>query len=131
MLAIDHVVEVTALLVPEPGVERIARADSCFVHLWRKRVALLAQPPGEERERVVPERVDLYRLAAARRHHPPVDLRVHPGQLNVLLSLPQKAVGWIDADSESRALHVALEDGLELRHQLPQRSAIVGRVEIA
>ena len=47
-------------------------------------------------ERVVPERIDLDRLADARRDHPVADLGIHPGQLHAGLAGAQQPVRGID-----------------------------------
>ena len=63
-----------------------ARVPRLFCVTPRRLVAArLAQPAFEKLERVKPERVDLDRLSAARRHDPIAHLRVHPGELVTLL----------------------------------------------
>ena len=54
-------------------------------------------------QRVVPERVDLHRFAAARSDDPAIHFRIHPGELIALRALAQQAIRWIDADAEARA----------------------------
>ena len=73
-------------------------------------VPALAHPALEQAERVVPERVDLDRLAAPRRHHPAVALGVHPGELVALGALAEQAVRRVDADAEARAAQVVVDD---------------------
>src|SRR5437763_1145734 len=61
-----------------------------------------AQPPREagcRHEGVVPERVDLDRLAQARRHDPIADLRVHPRELHAGGAGGEQAVGGVLADA--------------------------------
>jgi hypothetical protein len=56
----------------------------------------LPQPLGEighDRQGVVPKRVDLDRLADARRHHPIADLGVHPGELHARFAGMKQPVG--------------------------------------
>ena len=99
LLAIDDVVQVSALVVPEARIERLAGAGSALLYLNREGVvAFFPQPPGQQRQRVVPERVDLHRLAAPRRDDPVVHLRIHPGELVAFLPLPDQAVRGIDAE---------------------------------
>jgi len=71
-------------------------------------VAALAQPTREQPQRVIPERVDLHRLAAPRRHHPSVYLRVHPGELVAFFTLHEQPVRGIHMDVESRAAKVGV-----------------------
>ena len=75
----------------------------------------LLRPPLHQLQRVEPQRVDLDRLAAARRDHPVVDLRVHPRQLITLGALRQQPVALVHADAEARPAHMAFHDPLQRR----------------
>ena len=89
VFAVHDVEQVAALCGPEAAVERFARARDVFGERPRGFLAaLLAQPALEQAQRIVPERVDLDGFSAARRHHPAIHLRVHPGEL---ISLPRPA----------------------------------------
>ena len=83
VLAVDDVVEVAPASYQKRSLNE-ARTRSARS---RDRVAaarcpaLDLEPVGEQAQRVVPERVDLDRLAAPRRDDPVADLGVHPGQL--------------------------------------------------
>ena len=68
-----------------------ARARAVIVGAARRRRPPAA-PALHQPQRVVPERVDLDRLAAPRRHDPVADLGVHPGELIALGALAQQAV---------------------------------------
>ena len=82
MLAVDHIVEVAAFGIPEPGIEgRRAASAICDSGGDRARVLQLPHPLRQQLQRVVPKRVDLDRLAAPGRDHPVADLGVHPGEL--------------------------------------------------
>src|SRR6185436_7096981 len=103
MLAVDDVIEVTARVVPEAAVERLPRTRGMRGEIESVAAAVLRRPPGGQTERVVPERVQLHRLAAARRDDPVADLRVHPRELVALGPLREQPVGGIDANAEARA----------------------------
>ena len=79
---VDDVEQIAALGEPEALVERLLARDrrAPARSSWSS-VAELADPPVQQAQRVVPERVDLHGLAAPRRHDPVVDLRVHPREL--------------------------------------------------
>ena len=91
----------------------------------------LGEPVFEQAQGVVPERVDLDRLAAARRHHPVADLGVHPGELVAFGALAQQAVGGIDADAEARAAQVVLDDVQQLRQEQLEGGPVAGDLEVA
>ena len=103
-LRVDDVVEVAAGRVPEPLVERLADAGGAIDRTRGLPIVHFAGPLLHQAQRVVPERVDLDRLAAARRHDPVVDLRVHPGELITRGALAQQTVAGIDVDAEVRAV---------------------------
>jgi hypothetical protein len=63
------------------------------------------QPIRQQAERVVPERIDLDRLAAARSHHPIADLRIHPGQRVTLRPLGEEPVEAQDPETGEFAAH--------------------------
>ena len=85
VIGVHDVVEAAARLVPEARVEaRDARASSVP---RSAAVNALGDP-----ERVEPERLDLDRLADARRHDPVADLGVHPGELHARLAGGEQAV---------------------------------------
>ena len=69
-----------------------------------------AQPAFQQAQGVVPQGVDLDRLAAPRRHDPVADLGVHPGQLIACRALSQQAVAGVHADAEVRAPQMMLDD---------------------
>ena len=50
------------------------------------------QPLAHAHQRVMPQRVDLHRLAPARRHHPVADLGIHPGELPARFSGVNQAI---------------------------------------
>ena len=94
----------------------------------RRRRLSSRDPACQQAQRVVPQRVDLDRLAAPRRHHPVVDLGVHPGQLVALGALAQQAVGRIDADAEARAARGgARRCRRSVGSSCAQRRAVAGR----
>ena len=98
--SVDHVVQALSVGPHEP-----CEAGPCDGGLGRERVRL-AQHRGEFRhdaQRIVPQRVDLHRLADARRHHPIAHLGVHPGELHAGLAGPQQAIRRIHSDAVARA----------------------------
>ena len=76
---------------------------------------LLAHPAFEQAQGVIPQGVDLHRLAASWRHHPIADFGVHPGQLVALLPLGQEAIVCIDVNAKVCAAQVALDNVEEFR----------------
>src|SRR5262245_19392473 len=80
--ALHHVVETLPLGIPEAFIEGVlATRGVCGERTGRVLVTDPASPALEKPEGVVPERVDLDGLPAARRDHPAVTLGVHPGEL--------------------------------------------------
>ena len=75
------------------------------------------KPILEQHQSVVPERVDLHRLSAARRHHPIVHLGVHPGELVSFGTCSQQTVRGIHADTEARAAQMMVDDIDQLRQR--------------
>src|SRR5712691_9271970 len=85
--AVDNVIQVTALFIPQQAIE---------APLGEGGHAVVALPPWfvtdapskllHDADCVVPERLDFDRLAAARRHNPIANLCVHPRQLNASLT---------------------------------------------
>ena len=111
LVPIDDIVEITASGVPKAPVER----EPGFVGMLgegasRLRALFLAEPTFQEPQRVVPERVDLHRFAAPRRHHPVADLGVHPGKLIPVLSLAQQAVRRVHTNAEAGAAQMVIHD---------------------
>ena len=96
--------------VPEQLVEAVSRA---FRQLPVMRaLGLEPESAGQvlhHAQRVVPERLDLHRLAGPRRHHPVAHLGIHPGELHARLAGAQQAVR-IHADSVARAALVPGDD---------------------
>ena len=88
------------------------------------------RPTGDEAKRVVPERVDLHRLASPRRDDPAVHLCIHPGELVALGALANQPVGGVHTDAEQRALRVGVDDRLHHRQQLHHQIVVAGRETI-
>src|SRR4029453_11427872 len=98
------------LLAPEAAVEGLACAIGALAHLGgAHRVAALGEPALHQAQRVVPEGVDLDRLAAPGCHPPVARLGVHPGELIARRALTEKAVGAVHPDSERRAADVVID----------------------
>src|SRR5262245_24106278 len=76
----------------------------------RRRIATCLQGLCEAAERVIPEGVDLDRLANARRDYPIADLRIHPGELDAGFARAQEAIAGINADAVARAMHMMVDD---------------------
>jgi hypothetical protein len=71
MIAIDYVVEAPARFIPEARQER---GSPALIRRLPSIVGLTRQP-----QRIQPQRLNLDRLADARRYHPVADFRIHPG----------------------------------------------------
>src|SRR5436309_3260845 len=102
--AVDHVKTAAPGLIPEALESRARPACERFVFVGglSKRPRKLAHSD----ERVVPEGIDLDRLADAGRDHPVAHLGVHPGELRASLARIKKAVGWVNVDVVARATRV-------------------------
>ncbi len=72
---------------------------------WRASVREGAAEAFGDAQRIDPQRLDLDRLADARRDHPVAHLRVHPRQLHAGLAGSEEAVG-VGADAETRPARV-------------------------
>ncbi len=90
-----------------------------------------AQPAFQEPQRIVPEGVDLHRLAPPRRDDPIADLGVHPGKLVSLFALAQQPVAGIDADAKPRTREVGIGDLEQTRQEDRQTLAVVGPLHVA
>ena len=94
-------------------------------------VLRVAQPIREQAKRVVPERVDLDRLAAARGHHPITDFRIHPGQRVTLRPLGEETVLRVDLYAEAGAFEVMPYDVFQDRQQEFQGRLVLTMLDIA
>src|ERR1019366_4742705 len=101
MIAVDYVIEAPTGFIPEARHEREFPASIQQLPL----VVGLAR----DLERVEPQRLDLDRLADARRHHPVADFRIHPGELHAGLAGCDESV-VVAMNPVARAVQVALED---------------------
>ena len=82
----------------------------------------IAKARGEifhDAQRVVPQRLNLHRLADARRHYPVADFGVHPGELHARFAGSQQPVAFFHVDAVARSLHVPLDDLQQHRIKLP------------
>src|SRR5262245_52909773 len=110
-IAIDDVVKIIAIGKPKPIVERRARFISEFLVTSRGSFIVgFAQPICEQAERIVPKRVDLDGLSAARCNNPVAHFRIHPGKLVAFLTLREQAVIRIDMNIEPSAADMMLGD---------------------
>src|SRR4249920_356919 len=130
-LAIDDIVQIPALGVPEPRVERLARALRVRSEIETIPTAMLPNPAVEQAECVVPERVDLDGLPAPGRDDPIIDLRVHPRELIASLPLPQQSVSGIDADAEPGAIEVMPHDVRKHGQQSAECRGVVSGADVA
>ena len=101
------------------------------ISLRRGIVTLFANPALEQSHCIVPQCVNLNGLAAARSNDPVADFGVHPGELVAFSSLVQQSITRIGFDVEARPREMMIDDVNQMRQQQPQRSAIMGEVEIA
>ncbi len=75
---------------------------------------------------IIPQSVDLHRLAHTWRHHQVVHLGVHPRELHPRLARVEQAVGRIHVDVVARAAPVPLDDLLEHRIKFTQQRVVAG-----
>src|SRR5579875_2926534 len=85
MWAVDEIVEIAAILIPEAFIEVASAQISLLFISLRGMVnapALIedVRPLVHERERIVPQGADLNRFASARCDRLSLDERIHPGQ---------------------------------------------------
>src|SRR5215831_9778254 len=106
VIAINHVVEATASVVPEPGTEAYAAA---LEHRRPTRGGRLVADFRTGEERVQPKRLHFHGLANSRRDNPITDLRVRPGKLHAGNPGCEQAV-VVHADAEARACGVTGQD---------------------
>ncbi len=125
---VEHVVAVAERVVPE-AVEASRRSRRQFGVARPVR----AQHRGErlhDAERVVPQGIDLHRLANARRHHPVIDLGVHPRQLHARFAAVEKPIGRVQVDVVARAPNVPVDDFGQHRVQIAQQRFVPGRLKV-
>src|SRR5439155_4522666 len=92
---------------------------------------LCVYPPGKQTQRVVPERIDLHRLAATRRHHPITDFGIHPGELIISLALTEESILRIDMDPKVCAAYMVIDHLAQLGEKQCERVAIMGVCQVA
>ena len=132
VVAIDHVVEIAAVGHPKTLIERLVHAIGARMRSSARRclAAQRHEPSLEQAKRVVPERVDLDRLAAPRRHDPAVDLGVHPRELIAFGALPQQAVLRSTPMPNCVPLTWCSTISIIVGKQVQQRHLVAGAAEI-
>src|SRR5205814_10545740 len=70
-------------------------------------------PVSDQPQRVVPQRIDLDRLAASRGHDPVLDAGIHPGERVTLLAARQQAVLRIHPAVVSGPANVPVDAALQ------------------
>src|SRR4051794_9783328 len=88
-------------------------------------------PSFEEAQCVIPEGVDLDCFSPAWRHHPVTHFGVHPRQRITGFTLSEKAVFWINGNSETRASQMVIDNFQQLGEQDPQSESVGGGVQVA
>src|SRR5271154_3076373 len=132
VFAVDDVVEIAAALVPEAFLEGTAATVGVLLHFsGLVFVTRLIEPGFQEAKRVIPERVDLHRLPAARGDDPVANFGIHPRELVTFGALTQQTVGGIDANAEVGALQMVFGNFDELRQNLRKKKLIVAERKIA
>jgi hypothetical protein len=121
--AVQHVVAVAHLRVPETAEARLRLRRQRLVD--RFVLAKLARKVGHNAQRAVPERVDLHRLAGARRDHPVVHFGVHPGELHPFLAGVEQAVLGVHVDVVARAAPVPVDNLHEHREEVAQQASLL------
>jgi len=131
MLAVDNVVEVTTLLVPEPLVERFAGTIGRLANLRRQRIAFLPQPVANRHNA-------LYQSALISTGFPRLGVTTsrRPSRPSTSAGSPPAPVfrspsaGSTPMPNRVPAMWCS-KIRLQLRHQLAQRGAILGGPEVA
>src|SRR5271169_6777374 len=131
VLAIDDIVQIAARRMPKAAIEGIARLVRIGCEFLGFGVLCFTQPIRQQAERVVPERVDLDRLAAARGHHPIADFRIHPGERVTLRTLGEEPVMRVDLDAETGAIEMMPYDVLQDRQKELQGRLVLAMLDIA
>ena len=90
-----------------------------------------ALEPRGNAERPHPQRIHLDRLTCTRGDGNAVDPGVHPGQRPAFGTLPEQAVGGVDADPEPRSLEVVVDDLADDRRELAAEIVVAGRGDVA
>ena len=88
--SVDDIKTVSGRGVPEPGKAGCGVLGQVLVAI-RGLMEELGKL-GHDAHRMVPQCVDLHRLADPGRHHPAIHLGVHPGQLDSLLAGKQQSI---------------------------------------
>ncbi len=80
----------------------------------------VAGEAGHDAQAVVPQRVDLYRLANPRRHHPIADFGIHPGKLHTRFTRVEQAIVGVQVDVVAGATLMPLDNVLQDREKVTQ-----------
>ena len=77
-------------------------------------------------QRIIPEGVNLHRLADAGRDHPIIHFGIHPGKLHARFSGKQQTVRLIHVNVVACAAHVPFNNILQDGEQIAQQGVIAG-----
>ena len=116
LAGVGDVIEIAAPLIPEFAHKGSLDAFGKLGVVGTVAVEFVAEH-FHDLERVVPEGVDLHRLAVARSHNPVVHTHVHPCDLILLAAAVNQPVG-VHADGEIRAVFIGVNDLFEHREDL-------------
>src|SRR5262249_51776525 len=132
VLAIHHIEQSAAALIPETCIERFANAVGAAPIVFLTFLfTTLGRPFFHHAQCVVPESVDLDGFAAPRCDDQIADLRVHPRQLVSRRTLHKQAVRGIDPDAETSATLVQVDDLLEQWKQSLECVVVSARFYVA
>src|SRR5262249_10756186 len=99
------------VFIPEGAVEGAADPVGLGIELLGPASILeLVGPAGGEAERVVPERVDLHRLAVARGRRHALDTGIHPGEVRSRLAGDEQAIARVHPDAVVCPVAMSIED---------------------
>ena len=128
---VDDVVEIAAGCIPETPIELLGVGIRAVAVVTRHcRFVETLSEAGHDAQRMLPQRIDLDRLADARRDDLGADLGVHPGQLHPIDAGLQQPVLWINLDVVARAAFVPRDDVLERRPQCGREIQVAARYEV-
>ncbi len=120
----DDVIETLAFLVPEAAKAAARAGQQGFAKTLLAQIVHAAGGSKHDVQRVEPERVDLDRLADARREYLIAILGIHPRQLRPRFAGVQESVLLIDMSAVARAIGMRVNDGHQRGKQLGEQLRI-------
>ena len=125
---VDHVVEPAGPLVGETSETDARVFGEATVRICRPAERL--GKAGHDAHRIVPQRIDLDRLADARRHDPIADLGIHPAELHPGFAGTEQPIAGIHLDAVAGAPPMPFHHIGEDRKHVGEALAISARLDI-